>query len=71
MTRATTRTTTRLATLHRHVSSATPSPASEIVVEERGSTRIYTLNRPKALNALSHDMFLTLSSNADVSRVIA
>jgi enoyl-CoA hydratase len=53
------------------------SPSDEIHFERRGSAGVVTLNRPKALNALTHDMVralhATLKSWADdpaVSRVI-
>ncbi|MEV5583770.1 enoyl-CoA hydratase, partial [Streptomyces parvus] len=37
-------------------SAATPGPYSTILVERRGRTALLTLNRPKALNALSLDV---------------
>lgn len=36
------------------------SPASDILFERRGSAGLVTLNRPKALNALTHDMVRAL-----------
>src|SRR3954469_2918959 len=37
------------------------SPASEILFERRGAAGIVTLNRPKALNAVTHDMVRALA----------
>ena len=37
------------------------STASEIIVEKRGSKRVVTLNRPKALNALNLTMVRELN----------
>lgn len=58
------RATARIAVVHRHMSSAA---VPNIVIEEKGAARLYTLDRPKSLNALSHDMFVGLSGKADVS----
>src|SRR3954462_11575605 len=53
------------------------SPASEILFEGRGAAGIVTLNRPKALNAVTHDMVRALArqlaawrNDAAVTRVI-
>lgn len=41
--------------------------SEEIDFEAVGHNRFFTLNRPYALNALSHDMFYTMMKKADVS----
>src|SRR4051795_5412807 len=53
------------------------SPASEILFERRGAAGIVTLNRPKALNAVTHDMVRALArqleawaSDPAVTRVV-
>jgi enoyl-CoA hydratase len=53
------------------------SPVSDILFERRGAAGIVTLNRPKALNAVTHDMVRALTrqldawaSDAAVTRVI-
>ena len=35
--------------------------------QSEGAARIYTLNRPKALNALNHEMITSLSKKINVS----
>src|SRR5947208_3662201 len=53
------------------------SPASDILFERRGAAGVVTLNRPKALNAVTHDMVRALAdqlraweSDQAVTRVI-
>src|SRR2546421_10944636 len=53
------------------------SPQSDILFERRGAAGIITLNRPKALNAVTHEMVRALArqleawaSDAAVTRVI-
>src|SRR5436190_4568562 len=53
------------------------SPNAEILCERRGAAGVVTLNRPKALNAVTHDMVRALAhqlgawaSDAAVTRVI-
>lgn len=64
----------RLTTIRRLVTTGYVEPerpagnSKEIDFEERAGTRVFTLNRPKALNALSWDMFYTLMKRADVSK---
>ena len=41
------------------------SDAEEILFERRGNIAIVTLNRPKALNALTHDMCVALKARLD------
>ncbi|CAK9785973.1 ClpP/crotonase [Cutaneotrichosporon oleaginosum] len=61
----------RLTTIRRLVTNGYVEPerpagnSTEIDFEERGGTRVFTLNRPKALNALSWDMFYTMMKRAD------
>ncbi|WP_205960582.1 enoyl-CoA hydratase/isomerase family protein [Ramlibacter rhizophilus] len=38
------------------------NPSTDVIVEERGRTGLITLNRPRALNALSLDMVRTLTA---------
>ncbi|GMK54793.1 hypothetical protein CspeluHIS016_0113790 [Cutaneotrichosporon spelunceum] len=65
------RTVFRLATIRRMVTRGYVEPerpagnSTEIDFEEQGGTRVFKLNRPKALNALSWDMFYTLMKKAD------
>src|ERR1700761_7692949 len=42
------------------------SSDAEIIFEQRGAIGLVTLNRPKALNALTHDMCLKLKTQLDV-----
>lgn len=74
----------RLAAVKRHITSSAPVMAAnsggkevgvtldentdKVLYENVGSTRIYKLNRPKALNALDWDMIASLAKNAQVSR---
>lgn len=39
----------------------------ELIYEERGGARVFTLNRPKQLNAISGDMFHSLIDTIGVS----
>ena len=39
---------------------------SEVLFERRGAAGIITLNRPKALNALTHGMCLAMKTQLDV-----
>lgn len=41
--------------------------SDSVLYESVGSTRIYKLNRPKALNALDQDMIESLAKQAQVS----
>ena len=38
----------------------------EVLIERRGALGLITLNRPRALNALSHDMVLEIRAALDV-----
>lgn len=38
-----------------------------LIYEEKGGARIYTLNRPKALNAITGEMFHSLNDTIKVS----
>lgn len=45
--------------------SAEPSPSSDILFERRGAAGVITLNRPKALNAVTHAMVLAMRAQLD------
>ncbi|BEI80314.1 hypothetical protein CcaverHIS002_0108430 [Cutaneotrichosporon cavernicola] len=61
----------RVSTIRRMVTRGYVEPerpagnSKEISFEESAGTRVFTLNRPKALNALSWDMFYTMMKKAD------
>ncbi|BEJ11396.1 hypothetical protein CspHIS471_0108180 [Cutaneotrichosporon sp. HIS471] len=61
----------RVSTIRRMVTQGYVEPerpagnSKEIDFEERAGTRVFSLNRPKALNALSWDMFYTMMKKAD------
>ena len=41
------------------------SDVPEVLFEQRGALGLITLNRPKALNALTHDMCLEMKAQLD------
>lgn len=57
----------RVASAQRHLSSTAAVMSDSVLYESVGSTRIYKLNRPKALNALDQDMIESLAKQAQVS----
>ncbi|KAL7421630.1 3-hydroxyisobutyryl-CoA hydrolase [Cryptotrichosporon argae] len=63
----------RLASVSRHLASSSPAmaapPASELVAfESLGASRVYRLNRPKALNALNREMITALTAKVTAWR---
>lgn len=60
--------TARVAVASRHLSTTAPAMTDSVLYENVGTTRIYKLNRPKALNALDQDMIDSLVKEAKVSR---
>ena len=55
----------RLSICGRSSSQRPWSPESDILFERRGAAGIVTLNRPKALNAVTHDMVRALARQLD------
>lgn len=64
--------TRRLADVKRMITTSSeinrpPGTSKEIDFEDHANgNRVFTLNRPKALNALSWDMFYTMQKKAEV-----
>jgi hypothetical protein len=57
----------RLAAVSRHLSTSAPLMTDSVLYETHGATRVYKLNRPKALNALDMDMITSLAKETSVS----
>jgi hypothetical protein len=57
----------RLQQLKAHLSTMAEENAEPVLFEERFAARIYKLNRPEKLNALSHDMVKILQQQITVS----
>jgi hypothetical protein len=57
----------RMKQLAAHMSTDTTSEP-EILFRDHFAARVYTLNRPKARNALTHEMVKTLSAQIEVGK---